>query len=267
MTVFVHRRIMLSLAAVLTVSTVASPPAASTHSRTVSSPEGTITYRLQPLSGGLKELRATFDGPQLALLQKLNRVDLVHLARLGSIVVPDRWDADDLTYSPLPLSYGWATAMPKALVVHQPAQVFGAYEFGRLVRWGPVSSGRREAPTPEGLFSLNWKSKGRTSTFNPDWFMPWYFNFGSTEGLSFHEHPLPGRPVSHACVRLLAGDARWLYEWGEQWQLGARGRMLEPGTPVLILGIFDFSANSPWRSEEFLAQQIELPPDPVPPPD
>lgn len=259
MTVFVRGRIVLSLAAVLTVPTVAPPPRVSTPSRTVPSAEETLTYRLQPLSGGLRQLRATFDGPQLALLQKLNRVDLVHLARLGSIVVPDRWDAEDLTYSPLPLSYDWAAAMPKALVVHQPAQVFGGYEFGRLVRWGPVSSGRRDAPTPEGLFSLNWKSKGRASTVNPEWFMPWYFNFGSTEGLSFHEHPLPGRPVSHACVRLLSGDARWLYEWGEQWQLDARGRVLKPGTPILILGAFDFDSNSPWRSMAFLARQIELP--------
>jgi len=261
--VLVRRSVLLSFAAVLTVAALAFPLVASARRGTPPSPEETITYRLQPLSGGLRELRAAFDGPQLALLQKLNRVDLVHLARLESIVVPDRWDAGDLTYSPLPLWYDWAAAMPKALVVHQPAQVFGAYEFGRLVHWGPVSSGRKEAPTPEGLFSLNWKSKGRASTVNPEWFMPWYFNFGNIEGHSFHEHPLPGRPASHACVRLLSGDAQWLYHWGEQWRLDPRGRVLTSGTPVLVLGAFDFAGDPPWRSTEFLTRRIELPPDPV----
>ncbi|OFV91874.1 MAG: hypothetical protein A3H95_02870 [Acidobacteria bacterium RIFCSPLOWO2_02_FULL_64_15] len=255
---------MLALAAFLIASGVATPRRAvvSAFRRTMS--EETVTYRLQPLRRGLKELRTGFDGAQLALLQKLNRVDLDHLARLGYIVVPDRWDADELTYSPLPLSYAWAESRPKALVVYQPAQVFGAYEYGRLVRWGPISSGRREAPTPEGLLSLNWKSKGRTSTFDPEWFMPWYFNFGSIEGLSFHEHQLPGRPASHACVRLLAVDARWLYDWGQQWQLDASGRVWAPGTPVLVLGTFDFGASSPWRSMEFLARPIDLPADPFP---
>jgi hypothetical protein len=149
-TVLTRRGIVPALAVVLGVSGVAASVEP-------------VTYRLERFSGGLRELRTTFDRAQLVLLQKLNRVDLDHLAQLGSIVVPDRWVADELTYSSLPVSYGWAAAKPKALVVYQPAQVFGAYESGRLVRCGPVSSGRSEAPTPEGFFALTWKSKGRTA--------------------------------------------------------------------------------------------------------
>jgi hypothetical protein len=89
--------------------------------------------------------------------------------------------------------------------------------------------------------------------------MRWYFNFGNTEGLSLHEHELPGRPASHACVRLLSVDAQWLYGWGEEWRLDARGQVLTPGTPVLVLGSFDFGATLPWRSMEILARPIELP--------
>ena len=144
---------------------------------------GRVAYRLEALTGGMQELRARFDDSQLAVLQKLNRVDLDHLARLDCFVVPDAWDGDELAYSPLPRRYGWTERQPKVVVVHQPAQVFGAYEYGRLVRWGPVSSGRRTNPTPEGIFHLNWRSEGRHSTVDPEWFMRWYFNFGNDRGL------------------------------------------------------------------------------------
>ena len=222
-----------------------------------------VTFRLQSLAGGLKGLRDRFDDSQLLLLQKLNRVDLDHLARLDCFVVPDAWDGDELAYSPLPRRYGWTERQPKVVVVHQPAQVFGAYEYGRLVRWGPVSSGRRTNPTPQGLFHLNWRSEGRHSTVDPAWFMRWYFNFDNDRGLSFHEYALPGRPASHACVRLLASDARWLYGWGEEWRLDlSRRNVLAAGTPVLIVGSYEFGAPPPWRSAELLARGVELPPQP-----
>jgi hypothetical protein len=222
----------------------------------------TITYRLETV-GGAASLAARFDASQRDLLQKLNRVDGDSLARLDQMVVPDRWLDDDLAYSPLPRFYGWGDRPSKLLVVFQPAQVFGAYEYGRLVRWGPVSSGRQTAQTPTGLFHLNWRSKGRHSTIDPDWFMAWYFNFHNAEGLSLHEYALPGRPASHACVRLRRADAIWLYDWGEQWQLdAARRRVLADGTPVLIIGTYDFGAPAPWRSTAFPARRVKLPDDP-----
>jgi hypothetical protein len=59
------------------------------------------------------------------------------------------------TASPLPSAIEWAKVYGKYIVVHLPSQVFGAYENGHLVRWGPVSSGRAAHPTPSGLFHLN----------------------------------------------------------------------------------------------------------------
>ena len=88
-------------------------------------------------------------------------------------MIPERWNLDELAYSPLAHTYTWAEQYSKAVVIHQPLQVFGAYEKGKLIRWGPVSSGRKTAPTPSGLFHMNWKSKGRHSTVNPSWFMRW----------------------------------------------------------------------------------------------
>jgi hypothetical protein len=226
-------------------------------------PTDTVSYRLERV-GGATTLKARFDSSQLELLQKLNRVDFDHLVRLDRIVLPDIWVEEQLAYSPLPRFYSWAASYPKLIVVYQPAQVFAGYEYGRLVRWGPISSGRKTRQTPTGLFHLNWRSEGRHSTVDPDWFMPWYFNFGNAEGLSFHEYALPGGPASHACVRLLALDARWLYDWGEPWRLDASRRiLLETGTPVLIVGTYDFSAPAPWRSLAFLAGGVGLPADPV----
>jgi hypothetical protein len=197
--------------------------------------------------GSLVELRRRFTPWQLGLLEKLNRRDSEHLARAECIVVPDVWHDDELVYSPVPAWDAWASEHPKALHVDLSVQAFAAYEHGHLVRWGPISSGRAKSRTPPGLFHLNWRSPGRYSTDDPSWFLPWYFNFENRRGLSFHEYALPGRPASHACVRLLAPDARWLFAWGEEWVLDQHGQIvLDPGTPVRIVGGFDHATPPPW---------------------
>ncbi len=217
-------------------------------------------YNLEQGAVSEVALRQRFSSGQLELLEKLNRSDVAHLARLPVLVIPEPWIDDELQHSPLPLDSSWASSHPKALIVHQPSQVFGAYEHGRLVHWGPISSGREKYPTPSGLFHLNWRSPGRSSTMDPDWYMRWYFNFQNDRGLAFHQLELPGRPASHACVRLLERDARWIYDWGAGWVLDERGwNVLDPGTPVLILGQYDFDAPPPWRSLEWLATGVELP--------
>jgi lipoprotein-anchoring transpeptidase ErfK/SrfK len=205
-------------------------------------------------------LLAAADPDPLGVLEKLNRADRRHLARLDVLVVPVGAPTDPMRHAPFPRRYPASTALPKLLVVDLAWQAFAAYEDGRLVRWGPVSSGRRDDPTPSGAFHLAWKSLGRRSTVNPRWYMPWYFNFASTAGLALHAYTLPGHPASHACIRLLPRDARWLYRWGEQWTLAPDGRtVLAPGTPVLVTGAFDFDAPPPWRSPERLATGATLP--------
>jgi len=220
------------------------------------------SYHLAPFQGGAQAVVQQLGPGLLPLLEKLNRADAAHLGRLGVLVVPDEPLADELLASPLPLAWGWAANLPKAIVVDQPAQVFGAYECGRLVRWGPVSSGRERRPTPAGLFHLNWRSPGRASTEDPTWYMTWYFNFDDRRGLALHQLELPGRPASHACVRLLERDARWIYGWGERRRLDPeRRRVLAPGTTVLVRGAYGFGAPPPWRSLEWLAHGVDLPED------
>jgi hypothetical protein len=220
-----------------------------------------VTYHVEAAGTGGHGVRERFTPAQLVLLQKLNRADLYHLDRLPVLIVPDVWAADELAYSPMPRRYPNASTYRRLVIVYQPAQVFGAYEYGALVRWGPVSTGSRRTPTPSGLFYLNWRKAEHTSTENPDWSMPWSFNFDNRLGLAFHEQALPGRPASHSCVRLLAADARWLFEWGEPWTLDRNGtRVLKLGTPVLVIGAYDFEAGPPWQSLHQLGRPVQLPP-------
>lgn len=218
-------------------------------------------YRIAPFA--VADQRQ-FTPEQLAILEKLNRRDVVHLARLTEVIAPDAWRDDELEYSPMPRDWTWAAQFPKLIVVHQPSQVFGAYENGHLVRWGPVSTGRTERPTPAGFFHLTWRSRSRRSTENNAWILNWYFNFINERGISFHEFELPGRPASHACVRMLERDAKWLYDWGEQWQLSPdRMQVAAEGSPVLILGTYDFKRPPPWLALVWWAQPLTLPPDPL----
>ncbi len=222
-----------------------------------------MKYHMVYPEGGREALEREYSGEQLLILQELNRRDLAHLARADSMIAPDTWNRDPLDYSPLPAQYGWAKQYPKALVLFQPGQVFGGYENGTLVRWGAVSSGRKNKKTPSGLFHLNWKSEGRHSTVNRKWFLPWYFNFLSKRGLSLHQYSLPGYPASHSCVRLLEPDARWLFEWGEEWKLDDRGRPIpDTGTPFLVIGHYDYTAPPPWLSPQWASQGVVLPEKP-----
>lgn len=201
-----------------------------------------------------------FTPEQIGILEKLNRRDLQHLVRLEEMIAPVEWLSDELDYSPLPRTWPAVEAQAKVIVVHQPSQVFGAFESGRLVRWGPVSSGRKETPTPAGSFHLNWRSKSRVSTDNDQWLLKWYFNFVNERGVSFHEFELPGYAASHACVRLLARDAKWIYDWGEEWTLSKNKRdVVKAGTPVFILDVYDVAHPPPWLSLDWWRAPLSLP--------
>lgn len=214
----------------------------------------TIAYRIEQLGDAGREL-ARFNGPEIALLEKLNRADAAHMRRLPHLVVPTTW-RPEIDFSPFPATYEAAAATAKLLIVDQPSQSFAAYEYGQQVYWGPISSGRQSKPTPSGVFNLNWRARSRTSTLSGEWRLNWYFNFQNLRGLAFHEFDLPGLPASHACVRLLSRDARWVYNWGQSWTLDAKGQLEATGTPVMILGAFNFGATPPWRHGERVIVQL-----------
>ena len=123
-------------------------------------------YRIETRADRAGSLQERFSESQLALLEKLNRADIGHLEQLREFVVPELW-SDELSYSVLPTRYVSSETWPTFLVVYLPGQLFGAYEFGSLLRWGPVSSGSRSNPTAPRRFALNWRSTGRASTVDP----------------------------------------------------------------------------------------------------
>ncbi len=182
-------------------------------------------------------------GERLTIL-KINRVDQRHAGR-RPLLVPEAI-AEELSYSPLPSRLDELAAVPRFVLVSRRVQAFGAYEHGVLVRWGPTSTGKAATPTDAGLFFTNWKSRKTVSTDDPSWILEWYVNFISEKGVAFHQYELPGRPVSHGCVRLLAEDAEWMYRWSGAWSLDRRRRVIERGTPVLVAGEYDYAGPAPW---------------------
>ncbi len=197
-----------------------------------------------------KHLAALVDslGPERWLQAlKLNRVDAKHVHDRDTLVLPDAF-GDSLALSPFPAELAAVRDSGKVVLVSRRVQAFAAYEHGRLMQWGPVSTGRRAKPTPAGLYHATWKAKSRISTVDDEWLLKWCVNIHNREGVSLHEYELPGRPASHSCVRMLETDARWVYAWTDQWKLSADGKSLErPGTPVVVFGEWAWGARAPWK--------------------
>ncbi len=211
-----------------------------------------VAYRSVVIKGGegrkfLSQLRSEIGEEKMAVLLKLNRLDAQHLRTGVTLLIPEQ--VDELTdFSPFPDRVETVREIPKLLLVSRRVQAFGAYEFGRLVRWGPTSTGKKATPTPAGLYHTNWKSKATRSSVNKDWLLPWYFNLDNRRGISFHQYDLPGYPASHGCIRLLADDAAWIYGWADQWTLSTDRRRVEAyGTPVIVFGKYDYGKQAPWK--------------------
>lgn len=205
------------------------------------------TFISPPKHNRYKFLIEEYDTIGAKIILALNRLDERFIRKPDSIVVPDTIINDKLLYSPFPGNLPILESVKKILLVDQRIQAFAAYEFGKLINWGPTSTGKKSTPTPNGLFHTNWKSKKTISTDNPDWILKWYFNLENFRGVSLHQYDLPGYPASHACVRLLEEDAFWIYNWAEQWILTKDGEyIIAYGTPVIIYNEFDFKDVKPW---------------------
>lgn len=191
----------------------------------------------------LKNLKGT---DSMVTILTLNRVDFKHLFRQDSILLPEIFLADRMNYSPFPMQMKLLNEVKKVIVFSYESQAFAAYQNGILIRWGPISMGKKTTPTPTGLFHTNWRSKKAISTIDPDWIMEWYFNLENNLGVSMHEYELPGYPASHACIRLTKEDAFWFYNWAESWILLSSTEIGAYGTPVVIYGKYPFGETKPW---------------------
>ena len=184
---------------------------------------------------------------QRKIIAMLNRVDPGSALYRDSLLIPENLSEDPMVYTPFPLSVPEAEELTKFIIVSYPLQAFGAYEYGKLVRWGPTSMGGKATPTPTGLFFTNWRAKERISSENEEWLLKWYVNIHLGRGIAFHQYNLPGFPASHGCVRLYASDAQWLFDWAEPWKVTKEGEILRYGTPVIIEGGYGYGKPGIWR--------------------
>lgn len=177
----------------------------------------------------------------------LNRMDARRLDPGDRIIIPDTLVEDWMIYSPFPKKLNILDSIPKTVLISRRIQAFALYENDKLIRWGPVSSGKRSTPTPVGLHYGNYKAERKVSTVNPAWLLPYYFNFMNFEGVGTHQYALPGYPASHACVRLREQDARFIFDWAKQWKLNDNGQVvLKNGTPFMVYGEYDYEAIPSW---------------------
>ena len=196
----------------------------------------------------LTELTEAVGKENLSTVLGLNRIDKKFVRKGRTIIIPDTF-SDWMDYSPFPKQIESLQTISKIILVSQEIQAFGAYENGILVRWGPVSTGKKSTPTPPGLYHTNWKGKSVTSTVDPTWIMPWYFNLQNIEGISMHQYELPGYAASHSCVRMREEDAFFFYGWADQWKLSNDHQsVVENGTPVIIFGEYNYNIKSPWKN-------------------
>jgi hypothetical protein len=203
-----------------------------------------ISYSLENTKIWLKQ-NAT-DSSKLEIVTAINRTDKANLSKLDSILIPNDFSGDVLFYLPFPLEFDYLKDVSKVLLFSYPTQTFGTYENGVLTHSGPTNMGRKKDKTPLGLFFTNWKAEQTTSTFDDEWELKWNFNIENKLGVGFHEYSLPGLPVSHSCLRLLQKDAKFLYEWADQWILDDKEELKVKGTPVVVFGAYKFEEPKPW---------------------
>lgn len=204
-----------------------------------------LQYHLIATVDTIKWLQSLLPGDTLNAILVLNRIDQNNFNRTDTLVFPDSFLPGIDQYSPFPERLDDLLKVQKIILVSYYAQAFAVYEKGDRIKWGPASLGKESTPTPQGLFAVNWKAKRTVSTVDPTWIMDWYFNLDNFRGVSVHQYALPGFPASHSCVRLYEDDAKWLYDWIDQWQL-FEDEISGYGTPVLIFGDYPFGQRKPW---------------------
>jgi hypothetical protein len=182
----------------------------------------------------------------IKIATSVNRTDSMHLAKMDSIIIPKDIYGDIEFYLHFPLYVKYINNINKIIYFSYATQTFGAYEKGHLIYSGTCNMGKKTSLTPLGLFFTNWKAKKTISTFNDEWDLYWNFNIQNKEGIGWHQYNLPGYPASSSCLRLQESDAKFLYNWAEQWVLSDYINIQIKGTPVIIFGIYDFNKPKPW---------------------
>lgn len=196
-------------------------------------------------AGTVAQLRKDLGAVRFLDVLRVNRVDAESAARLDSLWIPSAAVPPE-ELAPFPPRFERADSVPRLLVVSPRIQAFAAFERGRLVRWGPASTGVATSPTPRGWYTANWKSPLHVSSADSTWILPWCVNFDHKIGMDVHAYSLPGRPASHCCIRLLDVDARWVFDWVDTATVSPETGLPATGTPLLVMDAFDWDSPAPW---------------------
>jgi hypothetical protein len=204
----------------------------------------TISYHLESTKQWLA-VRGS-EANVLRIAYAVNRTDATNLRQMDSILIPGDMSGDIEFYLSFPLTVSYLKDIKKVIFFSYPTQTFAAYEKGQLIYAGPTSMGSEKHKTPTGLFFTNWKAEETTSTFDDEWELRWNFNVENKFGVGWHQYSLPGYPASHSCLRLQEADAKYLYDWADEWELADSETVKVKGTPVIVFGSYDFTAPKPW---------------------
>jgi hypothetical protein len=202
-----------------------------------------VSYTLESPKEWLKTNK---DSANLEIALAVNRTDKQFFTKMDSVIIPTDMSGDIAFYLPFPVEVPYLENVDKVLFFSYPTQTFAAYENGILTYTGPTNMGRKKDQTPTGLFFTNWKAEETISTFDDEWKLLWNFNIENKKGVGFHQYELPGYPASHSCLRLHEKDAKYLYEWADQWVLVDDENVKFKGTPVVVFGSYPFGEPKPW---------------------
>ena len=183
------------------------------------------------------------------VLKTLNRREIRFFGKGSRIIIPDTIFDDMRAYSVFPQYYPGAIAIPKLIMVDASMQAYGCYEHGNLVRFAAVNSGKERTPSYPGRYAINWKQRFKLSSLDSNWKLPFTVNFHQEAGSAFHQFDMPGRPVSHSCIRQFLDDAEWLFKWVKTAKFMNGRPEYMSGTPVVILNTFDYTRKigGPWH--------------------
>jgi len=172
----------------------------------------------------------------------LNRKELRFIGVGSAVVIPDTIYDDLKAYSVFPDYYHGARNIPKIIMVSNQYLAYGAYEYGKLVRFAAVNTGKERTPSYPGRYAVTWRKRLHRSSIDSQWVMPFTINFHSQAGSAFHKFSMPGKPASHSCVRQFLDDAEWLYYWVDLAKYNSNGKPIRmSGTPVIIIDHYDHS--------------------------
>jgi hypothetical protein len=230
-----------------------------------------INYKLIKFKGNLSR-RKFFDSlkktPNYSdtTLRLLNRKDWGYLINSEEIIVPEVFSADRRAYSIFPPYYKGAAKLKKFIIMSAYYQCVAFYEYGKLVRFAAVNSGKEKTQSYPGRYALTFKQLVRHSSIDSTWIMKYYFNMHPEAGMAFHQFTMPGYPASHSCSRMFEEDAKWLYGWGEGVKLDSNRKPIPlSGTPVVIIDHYPFGVKyRPWMQiESNRSVTLDLPDDPM----